>query len=161
MNNINGVMVSNVILESGRQLSISATGTSMYPTIQNGDRIVVRPAKANNISIGDVILYTGNGEMIAHRLIRKLKKNGRMILVTKGDALPWFDNPPAPENVIGKVITIERKGRKVKLDSKLGRLISIFWVMTTPFFPQIYLIYQAIKRHFKGFSSNGFLKNLI
>ena len=58
-----------------------------------------------------------------HRVIRKRRDNdGKKYLGLKGDANPVCDFPIYPENVYGKVVTIERTGAVIDLEKKVQRL---------------------------------------
>lgn len=128
---INPLALSKEILGGGISLRIPTVGISMHPMIRAGDIIVVESARVDDISIGDIVLYCLGEKMVAHRVIRRRVENGKMVLVTKGDSCPNFDKPVFPEHVIGKVITIQKKEREVRLDTNLGRLINLFWVMVS------------------------------
>lgn len=127
-------------LRRGQLVRINIKGSSMHPLIQMGDIVVVRPVRFEEARIGDIIVYTRDLEQgfTAHRLIRKTRdKEGRKYLFTKADANIHGDFPVYPEDIYGKVLTIERKdGRIINLETKLNRLSSyliayLSWALTT------------------------------
>lgn len=81
-------------------------GNSMSPTIKNGDVVVVQPVSPDTLRQGDIVIYRRTGGHTAHRLVAW--KNGRRLLLTRGDALPHVDPPFTPEQVIGRVVAVER-----------------------------------------------------
>ena len=63
-------------------------GRSMEPTLKDGDLVVVRKARAEDVEVGDIIVFRQPGaasKIIIHRVIAKLEVKGRVLLRTKGD----------------------------------------------------------------------------
>jgi hypothetical protein len=111
----------------------------MYPTILNGDEITVAPIKSDAIRVGDMILYRDQESLIAHRVIKILKRSERnsrsapqgpqgrsaspieagtstsetLLFILRGDARPACDDPVAAEHILGKVVLIETNGRNI------------------------------------------------
>jgi signal peptidase I len=106
-------------------------GNSMRPFIKKSDIVTVKPIKFAETRIGDIIVYTRSVEhgFTAHRLIRKRRNaQGREFLFTKGDVSIHGDFPVYPEDIYGKVVTIERNGKSINLETRfrcsLGYLIA-------------------------------------
>ena len=98
-------------------MRIKARGGSMIPFIWDGDVVLVSPAGAAEIRVGDVICYEpAPGRLLLHRVVRR--SNGQ--LVAKGDALPFTERVPQ-EQVLGKAVAIERGGRLRRLDATRWR----------------------------------------
>ncbi len=138
--------LSKDIFEKGKSVRFQAKGWSMRPLIQDGDFIVVSPVENSSIKTGDVVFYSTTGnKVIVHRLIRKYKQKGRMTVLIKGDAS--FSSPEKIDiqNVLGKVIPIERNGRKKRLDRKLYQIIGLFFAVISPFSRWIYSIGSVVK----------------
>jgi len=74
-------------------------GSSMLPTIHDGDYLVI-DTTPESIELGDIIVYKHNNELIGHRVI-KITSEGYIV---KGDNNPapdpWIVRP---EDVIGEV----------------------------------------------------------
>lgn len=80
---------------------------SMYPTIQSGDLIIVKTARAEEISGGDVITFfdpASNGDaVVTHRVADIKIEDGKLSFITRGDANNADDQTPVPaENLIGR-----------------------------------------------------------
>lgn len=75
---------------------------SMYPTLRPGDRLDIEPAEP--IALGDLLVYRRPGGLVCHRVI------GIDIdmLAIRGDAGVGPADPVRREEVIGKVVAIER-----------------------------------------------------
>jgi signal peptidase len=95
----------------GFRPSIISSG-SMTPTLQVGDVIITVEASPNDIKIGDIIQYSGENEIIAHRVVDIQQEGGIQYFITKGDDNNAPDpEPVSPSQVIGKtVFTIPKLG---------------------------------------------------
>ena len=80
-------------------------GTSMEPTINNGDAIVImqKGGPSFTVSLGDIIVYheVSCGCLVAHRVVAI--SNG--IYSTKGDNAPEIETVHASD-VVGKVVDV-------------------------------------------------------
>ncbi len=118
----------------------------MRPFIRDGDFIVVSPIENSSIKTGDVVFHlTTENKVIVHRVIRKHKKGNRMIMFIKGDAA--FSSPEKVEmqNVLGKVVAVERNGQKKRLDTKLHKIIGLLLSGISPLSHWIYPIGSVVK----------------
>lgn len=105
------------LLKRGEPLRIKARGGSMIPFIWDGDVVLVSPAGAAEIRVGDVICYEpAPGRLLLHRVVRLSEDE----FVAKGDALSFTERVPQ-EQVLGKAVAIERGGRLKRLDSTWWR----------------------------------------
>jgi hypothetical protein len=123
--------LSQEILELGMQVRFEGRGNSMRPFIEGGDIIIIEPINGSQLHIGDVVYYRqSDGLLCAHRLIHKDTVEGRAILTTKGDNLPYCDLPFSIDTVLGRVVQIESRGKQVSLNGgwcqMLGRLVAWF-----------------------------------
>ena len=133
------------LLRKGHYVKFRAPGDSMYPTICDGDVVTVMPIDTASITIGDIILYRHRSGVTAHRVMRILKrseKNSRSALqgpqdcslsetlefVFRGDAAINDDAPVSSQQILGKLVSIERNGRRmdpycrrIKLHYKIRR----------------------------------------
>jgi signal peptidase I len=116
------------LLEEGYQVSFSAPGHSMYPTIMANETIVVEPINPETVKPGDIILYRTNGRLVAHRVvgINMSTDNTSLPLlkastqfntfsqhksfILRGDASATCDEPVKYDQILGKVISVERNG---------------------------------------------------
>ena len=108
-------------LAQGITIRFKAAGTSMHPSIQNGDLLSVIPPDKNSLKWGDIILYRikNSNNLIAHRIIFIRKKDSDKIIYTRGDALGGELEQINPENILGKVIKVEHNGT-AKIIGKTG-----------------------------------------
>jgi len=123
-------IVTQEVLTQGFCIRVKGRGSSMYPFVRTGDMLLIEPKKPDEFNIGDIIFYRRpTGVYVAHRLI---KKNGTTTLITKGDNVPYYDEPVPIEQVLGRVVSVERDGRLRMLDSGLHRVVSRCWARLAP-----------------------------
>lgn len=145
--------LSKNIFRRGKSVRFQARGWSMRPFIRDGDFIVVSPIENSSIRTGDVVFYlTTENKVMVHRVIRKHKKDkdNRIIMFIKGDAT--FNSPEKIEmqNVLGKVVAVERNGRKKRLDTKLYQLTGLLYAGISPFSQWTYPFFSKVKKHFNN-----------
>lgn len=144
--------LSRDILEKGRSIRFQANGWSMRPFIRDGDFIVVSPVKSSSIRKGDVVFYSdAENKIIVHRIIRKYKKNDRITVLIKADASFGSSEKVEIQNVLGKVVAIERNGREKRLDRKLYQIMGLFFAVISPFSRWIYPIGSIMKKSGRRF----------
>lgn len=95
-------------LAAGRRVRFVARGRSMWPFVLDGDRLTLAPLDGPP-RLGEIVWVEGGDFGLTHRVIGRV---GRRLWV-KGDseALPdgWF----AVEQVLARVVAIERGGRAI------------------------------------------------
>ena len=85
----------------------------MVPTLEPGDEIVVQHADFDEIRRGDLVTFKVGPEVVTHRVIKRIEKDGSLLFLQKGDNGPRTLPLPA-ECAIGKVIEIRlRSGKHV------------------------------------------------
>ena len=152
--------LSKDIFRKGKSIRFQAKGWSMRPFIRDGDFIVVSPIKNSSIKTGNVVFcITTENKIKVHRVIRKHEKGNRIIMFIKGDAT--FSSPEKVEmqNVIGKVVAVERNGRKKRLDTKLYQMKGLLFAGISPFSQWTYPIGSIVK-HSGRRLLGGILKGL-
>ncbi len=118
----------------------------MRPFIQDGDLITVSPLQNSPVKVGDVVLYkTLDDQVIVHRVIRKTIKGSETVFFIKGDANLSRPEEADRKRVLGRVVAIERNRRKRKLDTKLYRIIGLFFALLSPFSRWIYPLGSKVK----------------
>lgn len=142
---VGSLTLAKEILKRGNCVRIPTIGRSMFPLISN--IILIEPATAKNIKSGDIVVYSAGESMIAHRLVRKITRNGKEILLTKGDT--FVDSSEVlPENVIGKVIEIEKWGIRLNLKKGAGKFINTICSSASPFLSRAYPVLRDCKHSF-------------
>lgn len=70
---------------------------SMEPILSVNDLIVTK--KQDSYSVGDVVVYKSNNELIIHRIVRMEQEK----IITKGDANDYEDKPINLNKICGKL----------------------------------------------------------
>lgn len=99
-------------LPMGQRFRAYAQSNSMYPAIQRGDDVVVQKVPLSTIQPGDIIAFwiSGFPEIVIHRAMTTMNKNGRVCYLSKGDASPRYDVWEITDrNFLGKLVAIEKK----------------------------------------------------
>jgi len=112
--------LTSELLAHGLGVRFQATGQSMFPAIQDGDILHVKPVNTATLRVADIVLFKNGYGFKAHRIIRK-KKN---IFVTRGDSGMDADGEMTEEQIMGKVVAKEsaETGVVVALAGPLARL---------------------------------------
>jgi len=80
-------------------------GESMFPIIQDGWKVKIKPVNTKEIACGDVIAF-GQNNLICHRLFGKFKWNKKIYLIHKGDS----KNAPCglfeEKDLVGKITEV-------------------------------------------------------
>lgn len=116
------------LLRSGQAVRFCATGGSMYPTIRDGETVVVRPIDPKAVRRGDVVLYRGRRGLTAHRVMRVVgndcSPDGFMI---RGDHGAGIDEHVESAQVLGRVASVERDGSQRDPGSTGALLAARVW----------------------------------
>ncbi len=118
------------VLEKGKPFRFEARGTSMHPSIRDGDAVTVSPLSGAGPTTGDVVAFVhpGTGGVRVHRVV----KAGAGKYVVKGDNALGPDCAVPRDMILGLVVRVERGGRVRRLgpafrSAALARLSRSFW----------------------------------
>jgi len=143
--------IAQEVLGRGRALRFRAKGGSMSPFIRNGDVVEVVPLKGK-INLGDIVLYcSSHGNPVVHRVIQRRKES----IITKGDSVPTSDEPVLSRQVLGRVVSVEKNGWRIRLDTPPGRLLNVLLAIISPFSFLTYPPLKLLKKVISPFTSNG------
>ncbi len=95
----------------GLPFRFTALGYSMSPFIQDGDIITLAPLANQPLSLGEVVAYSmpGRNTLVVHRVLAK----SALSCLIQGDNHPSGPDGEIPfSNLIGRVIHVERQGRR-------------------------------------------------
>ncbi len=134
MDNSNlNISLSLQLLSEGKSAIIRAVGMSMFPWILPKESLIISPIKDKDLKVGDIIIFTSNNKLIAHRLLKIDKKNN--IYVTRGDGNLTSDSPIKHDDIIG-IISEVRDNRMFwtkYANGKMSYLIAKFSFIFSPF----------------------------
>jgi hypothetical protein len=137
------------LLHQGQSVRFCASGQSMHPTIKEGEIITVVPVAVCDIRRGDILFYKLGKKVVAHRLISiKEEKsnstshssanslnhsptqsmthastlNSMRLFILRGDASLTCDEPVGTHQILGKVVSVEKRSRSLNLYSRKARI---------------------------------------
>lgn len=142
------------MLKRGENIWVKIKGHSMWPFLKHGQVVMVGPVDdIKRVSVGDIVLGYIAGNVVCHRVFRK--KDG--LLQTKADALPRLDPMIGKDELVGRVVAKQIKGRMLNSDARLsgcfGFIISRFTLITACFYP----ILRFLKRAFVNSSAKALI----
>ena len=94
----------------------------MYPTIRDGEAITVAAVSTDEVVRGDVLLCRHDTRLLAHRVVGVTTRGADRFYGLRGDAKAACDAPVSAGDLVGKVISVCRNGRRVSLCGPLARL---------------------------------------
>jgi hypothetical protein len=107
----------------GHLVGMRVASASMSPILMIGDRIEVAAYPAGRQPrTGDIILIESDNGWLVHRVIGRRPLGGRVYLRQKGDAGHYSTLIP-PDIVAGRVVSVERGGRRTRLDTASQRAL--------------------------------------
>ncbi len=92
-------------LRSGSSVRLRVFGSSMLPSLWPGDVVAVERPSDIRFSAGDIALALHESGFRLHRLVAVGEQ-----CVTRGDALPQDDPPVDFNDLLGRVVSVERNG---------------------------------------------------
>ena len=101
----------NIIKDSG--------GSSMFPILKAGDKLIIKKIDTNTIKKGDIIVGTINNKTIGHRVIKAINSK----ITTQGDNCRKPDTSINRDAILGLVTGYIRAGKEKTLSSPKYR----FW----------------------------------
>jgi uncharacterized repeat protein (TIGR01451 family) len=109
-------------LQRGLKVRFRVHGQSMQPNVLDGDIVVATAVAPGGLLRGDIALVRGASGFLLHRVMGWDSITHQ--IVTRGDAGQQNDRPA--ESVLGKVVSIERAGKKTSLAMPGTKLLHAF-----------------------------------
>jgi signal peptidase I len=100
------------VVRSFGEVWLRVLGTSMAPSILPGDLVFVQRAGLDEISLGEIVLFSRDDRWFAHRVVSRGSAPKSSCLITRGDRLGQDDPPVMPSQLIGRVVSIQRGRRQ-------------------------------------------------
>jgi hypothetical protein len=80
----------------------------MIPALWPGDALLVEPVSGADVKPGQVVVFTRDGRLFAHRLVGIVSVGGSAQVITQGDALDHTDPPLPVADLLGRVRAVFR-----------------------------------------------------
>ena len=96
----------------------------MLPTIKDGEAVTVEPVNASAIKRGDILLYLTRRGVTAHRVVKiNRSEKDSLGFIMRGDAPGSSDETVRPEQILGRIISVERDGRSIDLTTRRAKIM--------------------------------------
>lgn len=96
----------------------------MAPLIHPGDRVLVVSIPVERVRLGDIIVFKRNGDLIVHRVLKKLRTADNIRFMEKGDGT-HMSGLAGSDTVVGRVSMIQGKAKRLNLNSPLSQFTSL------------------------------------
>lgn len=107
--------LSAAALAQGQLLAFEVHGRCMWPALRPGDRVLVRAVDAE-LMLGDVVVYRAADRTFVHRVLAL--DHASASVTCRGDASLARDAPVRVPALLGRVVAVERAGRRVRLPQR-------------------------------------------
>ena len=107
--------VLEALLVIGGVACVPVRGASMRPTLRDGDRVLVEPFLGLPC-LGQIVLARVAGLFVVHRLVAVELSGGRRLYRLQGEAEPGPDGAVLREDLLGRIVTVMRQGRRIEID---------------------------------------------
>jgi signal peptidase I len=119
---------------------IAVNGNSMYPTLQMGWRVYLKPARGDDLKVGDIAVFRGEHYLTIHRLVWRERDASGERLVFRGDYNRVRERID-PGAVLARVVAVEVPGRKKGLE----RVIAVEPDALTLFYRACHAAYRLMR----------------
>ncbi len=107
-------------LNSNLKIWLRVDGNSMYPFLQNGDKVLVSKINSRKVRIGELCLFQAKGSLFTHRIIGF----GKSKVLFKGDHNLVPDGWVFEKQIWGRIIRISKGNRVWELSAKKWQYIN-------------------------------------
>lgn len=117
--------LSRELLRMGKSIRFQARGVSMRPLVRDGDILLVEPLGQGPIRLGEVLLLcsAGSERLVAHRVVQRQIKHGRIIYLVQGDQVTQPDGWMEQKQILGRVSLVERDGVELDLEKPVMKAL--------------------------------------
>jgi signal peptidase I len=116
-----GAVIEKALI-AGATVRFRAEGSSMYPTIRDGEAVTIAAVHTDDVVRGDVLLCRHEQRMVAHRVVSVSSRGTERFFELRGDSKASCDMPVDVDAVVGRIIDVRRNGRLVALSGRAARL---------------------------------------
>ena len=121
------------LLRDGNIIRIRPQGYSMYPLFIPGrDEALIQQADSTDCRRNDVVLYRRDqGILVLHRICRITSDGFYMV----GDNQYEVEGPLRQDQIIGKLIAVNRSGKEFTVENPFYKFVSSLWLFMLPVRP--------------------------
>ncbi len=142
----------HAVLEKGGLFRFCAHGGSMTPFIRDGDTLTIAPLAGRPPRLGEVVAFSCPIEKQAKLVVHRVVGRQRSGFVVQGDGNGCAPEIVSSQNILGRLVKVERGGRYVRLG--LERRLVAWLSRTRLLWRLVWPIWREFRRLFKGFNSS-------
>ncbi|WP_025028645.1 signal peptidase I [Caldalkalibacillus mannanilyticus] len=117
-------LIQKTIQKNG-SIDLPSSGFSMYPFIQKNDICTFVECTPSTLKQGDIVLfYCSEKKLTAHRFKEAVTIHNMPIYIFKGDTNLLPDDPVTENQLLGKLVQIKRKQKKILMTDLSSRIWS-------------------------------------
>ena len=143
------VELMKAVLEKGGLFGFRAHGTSMAPFLRDGDTLIIAPLTNRQPRIGDVVAFsypTAQGAaLVVHRVVGRQKTG----LVIQGDGNGCTPEIIHSENLLGRLVKVEREGGQSHLGLGPERRLIAWLSRTRLLWSTVWPAWREVRQLFK------------
>lgn len=127
---------------------VQSYGWSMVPLINPKGRLVVDFDK-KKFQLGDVVIFQGRDQLIAHRIIRSKIIRSQKLFLLKGDNNSRFDGWFNSQKILGRVEKIIYPDYVIDLTTRKNKILKYLFISYSylnyclPFFFNLHKLYKV------------------
>lgn len=135
------------LLDRGESVTFGVNGTSMHPTIKNGDVIRVARVAPDDIALGDVLAFKRRSDLVVHRAAALVRDQDGMLsrVLTSGDGLWMADGYCEVDDILGVVVEVRSGDRSWQPRGSVRRIHGRIRSYLT-MHPRVRLPFRVVKR---------------
>lgn len=100
-------------------VQLRVSGSTMRPSLEDGDLVTIEPLNSQSVRPGDIILYQSLSDTaLIHRVVRLEQRSAGRYIVTRGDASSTADVPVPIHHIMGRVTSVNRSGEIIDVSLK-------------------------------------------
>lgn len=112
------------------------TGNCMWPLIQKGDWVLIKPCTTQlGLQPGEIVLVDRGVDFVVHRLLRVNDSE----IITRGDWSGLSDPPVNYEQILGQVVEVEKHGYRLRVNHPIVRIIHRILFFISSLYRNFYL----------------------
>lgn len=130
-------------MEQGQVVSLTISGNSMTPFLVSGRDTVFLGRVELPLKTGDMVLYQRRtGKYVLHRICGRRRGTYRLV----GDAQTAVEEGICREQILARVVGLQRKGTLQGPGSFWWEFFRLIWVRMIPLRPGMMKLYRVLKR---------------
>lgn len=144
------------VLEKGGLFRFCARGGSMTPFIRDGDTLTIAPLASMPPGLGEVVALSNpvenESKLVVHRVIGRQRTG----FIVQGDGNGCTPEIISSENILGRLVKVERAGRHVRLGLGTERRLIAWLSRTRLLWRLVWPVWREFRQLFKRQNpSNG------